>query len=118
MFVFGKVYKILKKDLSIMTNNNWRKDIDPGIKDHLETLIEDVHQHRNHYKKSKNPSAAQLWCVVARLSKHIFDLNLKIKVLEKALKDSMPKPSCIKDIPDKKEREDLMKLASNPKNKE
>jgi len=101
-----------------MVKNNWRQNVDLGLKDHLEMLIESVHKHRNSYKKSKNPPIAQLWCALADLSKQILDLNLKIKVLEKALKDSMEKPSHIKDVPDKKERNDLMSIAANPKKKE
>ena len=98
-----------------MVKINWRKDVDLSIKDHLEALIEDVHKHRDSYKKAKNPPAAQLWCVIASLSKQITDLNLKIKLLEKILKDNTKKPSNIKDIPDNNERNDLMKIAANPK---
>jgi len=98
-----------------MAKTNWRKDVDLSLKDHLEMLVESVHKHKNSYKKSKNPPVAQLWCALANMSKQIFDLNLKIKLLEKALKDNMKKPSHIKDIPSKEEREDLMKLAANPK---
>jgi len=100
-----------------MAKNHWRKDIDQGIKDQLESLIEEVHKHRISYKRSKNPSAAQLWCALAEMSKQMFDLNLRIKLLEKVLKDSGEKPTHIKEVPSKNERADLMKIASNPKKK-
>lgn len=100
-----------------MVKNHWRKDIDSSIKDQLEILIEDAHKHRTNYKRSKNPSAAQLWCALAEMSKQMFDLNLKIKLLEKVLKDSGKKPDRIKKVPTKDERADLMKIAANPQKK-
>ena len=100
-----------------MAKVKWRKNVDLSIKDHLEALINEVHEHKKAYKNAKNPPAAQLWCALANMSKKIFDLNLKIKLLEKALKDMAQKSSHIKDVPDKEEREDLMKIASNPKKK-
>ena len=98
-----------------MTKNNWRKDVDASIKDYLEAIIEEVHKHKDSYKNAKNPPAAQLWCALASLSKQVFDLNLKIKLLEKALKDNMEKPSHIKEVPSKDERKDLMSIAANSK---
>ena len=101
--------------LIMVNNNNWRENIEPYIKDHLELIIEGVHKHKKSYKNSKNPSAAQLWCALAIMSKQIFDLNLKIKLLEKVVKENTKKPSNIKDVPNKDESEDLMKIAANPK---
>lgn len=101
----------------MMAEDNWRKDISPEIKAFLEALVEDAHKHKDVYMKSKNPSAAQIWCALASLSKQLFDLNLKLKLLEKVLKDNLEKPSHIKDVPDKKERDDLIRIAANPKKK-
>lgn len=100
-----------------MADSNWRKDISPEIKEFLEALVENVHKHKPAYVKAKNPSSAQLWCALANLSKQVFDLNLKLKILEKVLKDNLQKPSHIKEIPDKKERNNLMNIAANPKKK-
>ncbi len=98
-----------------MAKKNWREDVDLSLKDHLEILITNVHRYRNSYKRSKNPPVAQLWCALAGLSKQILELNLKIKLMEKALKDNIKKPSHIKDVPDKDERDNLMSIAANPK---
>lgn len=98
-----------------MAKSNWRKSVNLSIKDYLESLVEEVHQHRESYKKSKNPANAQIWCALANISKQIFDLNLKLKLLEKALKDNLDaKKTHIQPVPDKKERAELMKIASNP----
>ena len=100
-----------------MAKKNWRKDVDSSIKDYLEALVESVHHHKDSYKNAKNPPAAQLWCALAHMSKQVFDLNLKIKLLEKVLKDNMKKPPNIKDIPSKDERKGLMSIAANSKKK-
>ena len=72
--------------------SNWRKNIDPLIKDHLESLVKESYRHRNAYKLAKNTANAQLWCSMALLQKQVFDLNLKVKFLEKALMElSQPK---------------------------
>ena len=94
-----------------MAEGNWRKEVSPEIKEFLEALVENVHKHKPAYVKSKNPSSAQLWCALAHLSKQVFDLNLKLKILEKVLKDNLQKPSHIKEIPDKKEKDNLMSIA-------
>ena len=66
---------------------NWRKDVDPLIKDHLEAQIKESFRHRKNYKNSKDVSKAQLWVAIANLAKQVFDLNLKVKFLEKALQE-------------------------------
>ena len=66
---------------------NWRKNVDPLIKDHLEAQIKESFRHRESYTNSKDVSKAQLWIAVANLAKQVFDLNLKVKFLEKALQE-------------------------------
>jgi len=95
-----------------MAEGNWRKEVSPEIKEFLEALVENVHKHKPAYVKSKNPSSAQLWCALANLSKQVFDLNLKLKILEKVLKDNLQKPLHIQQVPDKEERKNLMSIAS------
>ncbi len=72
-----------------MSNVNWRKKVDLGIKDHLEMQIREAAKNSSAYKHAKNQADAQLWCAVANLSKQMFDLNLKFNYLERALKDSL-----------------------------
>ncbi len=64
----------------------WRDNVDPMIKTHLETQIKEATRF-NSYKQAKNPGNAQLWIAVANLSKQVFDLNLKLTYLERALQD-------------------------------
>ncbi len=74
---------------------SWRKDIDPVLKEHMEALIKESYRHKNTYKNSKDISKAQLWCALACLSKEMFDLNLKVKFLEKALQDTGKKKKSV-----------------------
>ena len=65
---------------------NWRKNIDPIIREHLESQIKESHRHKKAYSQARNKNTAQLWVAIANLSKEIFDLNLKIKFIEKTLR--------------------------------
>jgi len=66
---------------------NWRDNVDKTIKNHLELQIKETANYSSSYNKAKNPANAQIWIAIANLSKQIFDLNLKIKFLEKALQE-------------------------------
>jgi hypothetical protein len=72
---------------------NWRDYVDLDLKDYLEMQIIESSKQKHAYKKSKNPSNAQLWCAIANLSKQIFNLNLKINYLEKKLQETLEKKS-------------------------
>lgn len=72
-----------------MKNESWRSDIDPMVKDHLEAQIKETARYKKSYEKAKNKADAQLWIAVANLSRQLFNLNLKLNYLERALKDSL-----------------------------
>ena len=68
--------------------------MDFDLRDHLEMQIVKSSKQKKAYRKSKNPSNAQLWCAIANLSKQVFNMNLKIGYLEKKLqKLSEKKPT-------------------------
>lgn len=69
----------------------WREKVDPIIKHHLEEEVKESLKCKEAYSQAENKSNAQLWCVIANLSKRIFDINLKLKYLEKALQDMFKK---------------------------
>jgi len=81
---------------------SWRKNIDPILREHLEKQIIEIYKHKNSYSLAKNKGDAQLWIAIASLSKKIFDLNLRIKFLEKTLNENAGKKS-------KKEADDDVK---------
>ncbi len=66
---------------------NWRKLVDPSIRGYLEMQVKEASRHKNAYRLSENPSNAQLWVAIANLSKQMFDINLKLNYLERALRD-------------------------------
>ncbi|MCD4666686.1 hypothetical protein K8R47_02645 [archaeon] len=65
----------------------WRDLVDPIIKDHLEIQIKETMSNREAIEKSSNSQNAQLWIAVANLSKQFFNLNLRIKYIEKLMKE-------------------------------
>ncbi len=83
---------------------SWRDKVDPSIKDHLEIQIAEAAKHREAYKMANDPSIAQLWTAIANLSKQITELSLRLKYLENAVKQALPKAR-IETIEDR----DLMK---------
>jgi ABC-type molybdate transport system ATPase subunit len=70
---------------------NWRENIDPSIRNHLEAQINETIRHRKSFSKSTRPTEAQLWVAIANLSKQILDLNIKIKFLEQIIQESLLK---------------------------
>ncbi len=67
----------------------WRNNVDKDIKGHLERVINDTVRYRQAVRQAENPGNAQLWIAIANLSKQIFDINLKLNYLERALRDSL-----------------------------
>ena len=70
---------------------NWRADIEESLRKHLEFQILEANRHSYAYNNSQSPSNAQLWVAIANLSKDIFETNLRIKFLEKAVSDVVNK---------------------------
>ena len=72
--------------------NNWRDSVDASIRSFLEMQIREASRHKSSYKLSSSPSNAQLWIAVANLSKQLFDINLKLNYIERALRDMSKRP--------------------------
>lgn len=65
----------------------WREKIDKSIKDHLELQVKEAAKHKSAYLNAPYPRHAQLWVAIANLSKQIFDIELKLKFIEGALRE-------------------------------
>lgn len=65
----------------------WRKNVDPIIKEYLDLQVKETTKFKGAYSKAKNKPNAQLWIAIANMTKHIFNLELKIKYLEGTIKD-------------------------------
>lgn len=68
---------------------NWRNSVDGTLRPHLEAQIRESSRHKYAYSKAKNKANAQLWVAVANMNKQIFDLNLRMNYLERALQDTL-----------------------------
>jgi len=66
---------------------DWREKIDKIIKPHVEHQIKEASKERGAYLSADDPKNAQLWVAVGNLSKQIFELNLRLNYLERALRD-------------------------------
>ena len=89
---------------------NWRKNIDPLLREHLEAQIRETIKHKKALQSAENKGNAQLWVAIANLSKQIFDLNLQSKVLERALQGSLKKKARKNKIETKKILKSLKKF--------
>jgi len=65
---------------------NWKENLDPIIRQHLERQIGETVKYKTTYNISSNPGNAQLWIAIANLSKELFEISLRLKHLEGILK--------------------------------
>lgn len=68
---------------------SWRDNIGGDLREHLEAQIGEASKQKHAYRYSKNQSNAQLWCAIANISRQLFNLNLKLNYLERALKEGL-----------------------------
>ena len=89
----------------------WRNNVDPIIKNHLEVQIKEAAKNKSAIVASNEPKIAQLWIAIANLSKQNFDLSLRVKYMERALREALkqkplevPKPPAKKKTKQKKSK--------------
>ena len=83
---------------------DWRLSLAPSVRAHLEKQISGTGQYKESYLRAKDPSNAQLWCAITNLSMELFNANVKIVFLEKALKELIDKLSSKKKVVRKKKK--------------
>ena len=89
---------------------NWRNEIDPVIKDHVEGRITQASANREALILSKNPREAQLWCALGNVSKELAETTIRLKYMEKILADTlMEKKKKSRSKKAQKEIDDLIK---------
>ena len=66
---------------------NWQDKIELSLKDHLKRQIDETHNSKEAMLTSDNPKLTQLWIAIANLSREIFEVNLRLKYLERAMRD-------------------------------
>jgi hypothetical protein len=65
----------------------WRKKVDKSLKPFLEKYIEETHRYRTNFEKADDKGRAQVWIAIALLSRQLYNLEIKMNYLERALKD-------------------------------
>ncbi len=89
---------------------NWRDEINPAIKAHIEARIRQSAENRDAVLAARNPREAQLWIALGNMSREITEANLKLKYLEKALADTLQvKKKKTRSKKEQKEIDDVMK---------
>ncbi len=64
----------------------WRKKVDRSLKPYLERFIAESYKHVKNFELDDS-GKAQLWVALSILAKQVYDLQLKLNYMEKALKD-------------------------------
>ena len=89
---------------------NWRNEIDPVIKDHVERRIAQAAENREALLQSRNPRESQLWCALGNLSKELAETTIKLKYMEKILAETLAdKKKKSRSKKQQKEIDDLIK---------
>ncbi|MCD4759577.1 hypothetical protein K8R33_01680 [archaeon] len=92
---------------------NWRNQIDPAIKDHVEGRIKQSAENKEAILSAKNPKEAQLWTTIGYLSREITEANLKLKYMEKVLADTLKaKKKKTRSKKEQKEIDNIVKTLS------
>jgi hypothetical protein len=91
----------------------WRDNVDPTIKNYLEALIKSTITNKEAIDLASNKGNAQLWMALSILYKQSFNLDQRIKYIEKLLKDIIQE---INELKEKKENSNIIKI-KNPKKK-
>ncbi|MDD5651141.1 MAG: hypothetical protein PHF86_12125 [Candidatus Nanoarchaeia archaeon] len=84
--------------------NSWRDNVEVLLRKHLELQIRESFKHKDAIEKSAYPNLAQLWIAIANLSKQNFEMELRIKFLEKSISDLMEKQLSQEIVKTKKRR--------------
>ena len=65
----------------------WRKKVDKSLKPFLEKYIEETHRYKTNFDQADDKGRAQLWIAIALISRQIYNLEIRMNYLERALKD-------------------------------
>lgn len=87
---------------------DWRKNVDPLIREHLESQIKATMNYKKAYENADNKGTAQLWIAIANLSKQTFNTSMKINYIEDLMKD------VIKKIDELKEKREEIAFMEEP----
>jgi len=76
---------------------DWRKQVDPLIREHLESQVKGTLVHKKAYEDADNKGNAQLWVAMANLSKQLFNTSMKINYIEDLMRDVVKKIDKVSD---------------------
>ncbi|MDP4012538.1 MAG: hypothetical protein Q8R00_02935 [Candidatus Nanoarchaeia archaeon] len=83
---------------------NWRDNIDPFLRTHLEAQLRETMKYRGSFRYSKDPANAQLWVAIANISKQLFNINVKLNYLERVVQDNLIRSTTISKATEKQKK--------------
>lgn len=66
---------------------NWREKIDKNLRAYVEEIIAQSFYHKSSYNKASDKGKAQIWIALGILSKQIYELDMKLNYIERALQE-------------------------------
>jgi hypothetical protein len=93
---------------------SWRDHVEPSLKGHLEAQIRNSSRHKA-FLRAPNQANAQLWIAIANLSKKLYDLQMKLEIVDTALKESL---NVVREAEEKKMElpsSQILQIRSEPK---
>ncbi|MFH1823425.1 MAG: hypothetical protein ABH817_01775 [archaeon] len=69
----------------------WRQNLDKTLRPFVEKLISESFKHEPEFRMSGDNSKAQLWVTAGILSRQLYNVEMKLRYLERALQDIAPK---------------------------
>lgn len=60
----------------------WKKDLDPVLRDYLNSLLKEVEKYKHIYEKADDPGRAQIWIALAILYRKLLTLQGSVDKIE------------------------------------
>ncbi len=66
---------------------DWKQELDPILKDYLNSILKEVIKNRDAYSKAKDKKIAQLWIAIALLYREINLLRAEIEEIKQYISE-------------------------------
>lgn len=66
---------------------DWKDNLDPILKDFLESLLKEVKKYEDAYKNSDNPARSQIWVALALIYRKLMQLESELNYIKNNVKD-------------------------------
>ncbi|MEM4511200.1 MAG: hypothetical protein QXD25_00070 [Nanopusillaceae archaeon] len=67
---------------------SWKKNLDPIIRDFLNTLLREVEEYKDSYLKAEDPATAQIWTALAIIYRKLSYIESEIHKIHEKIKEN------------------------------